>query len=629
MSDQNSASGDQHDEVAGAARPPAFPTVDREHPGTIWRPASDELLTPTATPTPVTERVAGGPRTPMWRWLVALVATIAVVGVVSAVGYLAIHRAGAPSAVSHYAPAGTAMYEEINLNLPGDQHDQLASFLGHFPGFADPSSFQQKLDDTLNQLLVSSGSGLTWDQDVAPWFGNEVAVFGNPWASMAMVNATPGTGMVTTMPYVVALSVTDRSQLEQLMNPRLSDAKASSSQYDGETLWTIPDASVDVAVTGDALLVGDEQDVKAALDAQTGRQPSLADDDFYLQQLASLHADRLGTMYVDYGAMVQAMADSLGSSSALPGMSSLDWLSQLGSGSGKFVAEVRAEGDHLAVNSRAAHPSGENVAPLPSNRHTALAERMPADALLYFETRDFGQAVKYMFNRLQSLSPSASGAPDMSLQSIGEMLGTPAQDYLDFVQDVGVSVDYANGKLGVGLVATVDDENVARTRVTQLLSMVRLAAGSGSGMSVDEQQHGDVTITVLHITGSSPALPGMATLPGAGMPDIALGVAVANGQLLIGLDDFVANALDRQAADSLAANPKFKAAAATAGDNSGIGFLDIAGIRSALEQAMPAGADRTDYEQNVKPFLAPLNYVLWYGVTDGDISEGHVFLYVE
>ena len=43
-------------------------------------------------------------------------------------------------------PATAVAYGELRLDLPGDQHDQLAAFMAHFPGFDDPASFDTKLD---------------------------------------------------------------------------------------------------------------------------------------------------------------------------------------------------------------------------------------------------------------------------------------------------------------------------------------------------------------------------------------------------------------------------------------------------------------------------------------------------
>src|SRR5207247_952257 len=131
------------------------------------------------------------------RWLVAAVATVLVVVLVAGAFFLAGPRVGTPSVVAHFAPANTADYVEVRLDLPGDQHDRLASFLSHFPGFADQASLQQKLDDTLSQALKSHDSGLDWQTDVAPWFGGQVAFFG--------AGAGPS--------FTAALSVKDRTSL--------------------------------------------------------------------------------------------------------------------------------------------------------------------------------------------------------------------------------------------------------------------------------------------------------------------------------------------------------------------------------------------------------------------------------
>ena len=130
---------------------------------TSGRPASDELLAPQATPADRRTVQRGDRRTAdagvalarcrSWRHRRRRRR-------LSASAILPSSASARRRAVSHYAPADAAMYEEIDLNMPGDQHDQLASFMSHFPGFADPSSFQQKLDDTLNQLLGVERLGL-------------------------------------------------------------------------------------------------------------------------------------------------------------------------------------------------------------------------------------------------------------------------------------------------------------------------------------------------------------------------------------------------------------------------------------------------------------------------------------
>ena len=56
----------------------------------------------------------------------------------------------------------------------------------------------------------------------------------------------------------------------------------------------------------------------------------------------------------------------------------------------------------------------------------------------------------------------------MTRRSLQALIGTAPEDYFDFLQDAGLAVTSANDKVGVGFVATVDDENVARTRVERL-----------------------------------------------------------------------------------------------------------------------------------------------------------------
>ena len=101
----------------------------------------------------------------------------------------------------------------------------------------------------------------------------------------------------------------------------------------------------------------------------------------------------------------------------------------------------------------------------------------------------------------------------------------------------------------------------------------------GAGITVEEQQHGDTTISVITIAGGSVAVPGVpAPTP------LKLSVAVSNGRLYLGIDDFVATALDQDPATSLASDPRLQSSLAAAGkENSGLAYLDFGGLRGYLE----------------------------------------------
>ena len=91
------------------------------------------------------------PRGGRARWAIALVATLVVVLVAG--GLVAFAGAGAASVGPAYAPSDALLYMDVRGDLPGDQRQQLATFMAHFPGFADPSSLQTKLDQALDKLV--------------------------------------------------------------------------------------------------------------------------------------------------------------------------------------------------------------------------------------------------------------------------------------------------------------------------------------------------------------------------------------------------------------------------------------------------------------------------------------------
>ncbi len=209
-------------DAPAGTRPPAFPSVggtpgheSRAAHGTSppFEPRSD--LPPLLPAFASTDGAAGpvltapvGGRNSRWRWVAALVATLAVVALIG--GFLAFlgPRPGTPSLVAGYAPADAAAYAELRLDLPGDQRDRLMSFMSNFPGFADPSTFQQKIDDTLQQVLRGTDTGLDWKTDIDPWFGGQIGLFSS---TLAPTTGTPPS-------FSVVLSVKDRARLDELVS---------------------------------------------------------------------------------------------------------------------------------------------------------------------------------------------------------------------------------------------------------------------------------------------------------------------------------------------------------------------------------------------------------------------------
>lgn len=605
------------DDAPMESRPSAFPSVggrtnerDQIRDVAPFAPVRDESMAAVAvsadTSRPVLAAPVGG-RTGRWRWVAASVATLAILALVAGIVFLGA-RPGTPSLVAQFAPADAAIYTELRLDLPGDQRDRLVSFMSNFPGFADPATFQQKIDDTLANALRSTGAGFDWRADIEPWFGGEIGMFSS---SLAPTQGTPPS-------MTIVLTVKDRGKFDELVYSKLTGPglEMKSEDYKGQQVWSgnSPDAGrrFTWAVTDEALVISlRNEDLKAALDIKAGEIPGLADDAFFVGQLGQMHADRLALVYYDYSGILETVPAG---ASLLPA-GCLDDL-QAGADT-RLLAEVRAESDHLAVNMRSQVPTGGNLPPAPANKRSALAESIPSATLAYIEMREVGAGIKYLVGEL--ISCVTSGIPGgFDVRQLEQLIGTAPEDYFDFLDDAAFALTFTDGKVGGGIVASVDDENVARTRIDRLLGAVGLVGGV-SGLTTAEQQHGAATITVISFDGGP--------MPAGEVPSIS--ISVTGGRLYLGVGDFVTGALDRAAADSLATTPRLQQALSAAGaENAGIVYVDIGAIRQAFESTIP-GDGQVTYDNEIKPFLAPITHFIVVSRNEGGINASHAFLYVE
>lgn len=543
------------------------------------------------------------------RWAIVGVATLLVVALIGAFLVFAAPKGGTPSTVARYAPADTVAYFETRVDLPGDQHDGLAAFMSHFPGFADQQAFDQKFDETFHQLLEGNDVGLSWQADIKPWFGGQIGVFSST------INPEPGTPPSMT----AVLSVKDSAALDSFLTTHL-EPDAQSEDYQGQLIWTGTPLRVgermNVAATEDALVVGMRiEDVKRALDAHADRQPGLADDQFFLQQLGALHADHLGLVYYDgrgTSAQLHDQMDGLGELTVPSGL--LDWV--ISATEARAMGELRAEADHLTITSRGDRPANADLPPLPANRSSALANLVPASSVAYVEMRDVGQTIGFVLSKLLTPTPGASPLP-FDLGSFDQMLGTSIPEYFDFLVDVGASISVTDGDALFGLVASVDDEAIAKSRVDRLLTLARSLMQFGGDITFEDRDFSGVPATVINF-GAGPV-----------GPVGGIAVAVHAGTLYIGNEEFVDFALDHPAGAALAARPEYQQGLQAGGsNNAGVAFVDITALRGLAEATM-SDSERADYDLNKRPFLTPLSHLMMVNRTDGATSVGHVFLYVE
>jgi hypothetical protein len=528
-----------------------------------------------------------------------------------------------------YLPPTTVAYVEMRLDLPGDQRDNLVSFMGKFPGFGDPANFDLKINDALDRFTrEASEDRLTYSGNIDPWFEGEfsLAVTSVPDDTFGPAGAGGEAGSGS-FPVVAALSVSDRSELESFLQQMQVFALESGATFtqepaNGATIVTMeqPGAvneSLSYAVTDELLLFAmDVDQLKASLDILAGAQPALADAEPFKSQLAGLPDQRLGAMYVDFAPFVEELRRQMSAADA-PEMG-MDWDAVPKS----MVGAVRVEGDRLAIDMRMVPGS---ATPLPGMRDSGLAARMPASTVFYLEQRDIGQTVNTLVKQLKAQGGAAVSQDE--LEDVEEFLGTPLEEFLTWAQDVGLGVTIEDERFELGIVATVTDEAVAAQRVERLTTAARaaIAFGDDAPFEIVEETIAGAAVTTIRPDSArvGPVLDELPFRP-------SLSYTVKDGRFVLGVGDFVKGVLERPEGDSLAADGAYSTALEAAGGatNGGVMYLDIGALRAAIERLMPED-QRAPYETDVRPNLEPLDRLV--GVTtvqDGTLVVRYL-LFVE
>jgi hypothetical protein len=118
-------------------------------------------------------------------------------------------------------------------------------------------------------------------------------------------------------------------------------------------------------------------------------------------------------------------------------------------------------------------------------------------------------------------------------------------------------------------------------------------------------------------------------MPGPGRPLPSLSFTFSDGLLLLGIDDFVRRALDRDGQGGLASSDRFRSALEAAGaDNAGMVYVDLAAVRALIGAGSVAGAE-ADIPADVRQFINPLSRFITVTVREGDELVSRTLVYVE
>lgn len=583
-------------------RPDDAPTV-------VWTPPQSDAVEDVTPPTVTRVEPTRGGGSPV-RWAIALLVSALVVAVALA-GVVLVTGQTAASKLTGYVPAGSVAYGELRLDLPGDQRQKLGTFLSKFPGFADQSILDTKLDELLDRTVRA----VTHDQQdystkIKPWFGGELGF------SVGQPPDVAASGGPPAVRALLIVAVTDGAKAKAWLDGVDKDMATTTDSYNGVDLILAGEGTTKAAfgIDGKVMLVGDEASVRAAID--TKGSGSFASDARFRTASASVAGDSIGWFYLDSGRYFDWLA---GQAQTTPGLGLAvtldeayrsripDWL----------LFRLQARGDGLAFESVV--PA--TTAPVKqSNRLSAIAPHLPPSTILVAEGHDVGAIALQTLDlyRKNAATAQAFKQVDQTASLVG---GFDA--ILGWMKDASVVVTRNGTAIDAGLVFNSGDRAAGERLLTTLRSFAVLGGGQ-SGIAVRDEAHGDVTITIvdfgdLRDRGINPSIPGY---PLTGRLEIAF--ASTADLVVVGVGDtFVKSVLDTTRGSSLADDSRYKALLDRVGPNNvGSSFVDLTAARELLERlGVDSPTQMATYERDIKPYLLPLDAFIQAGVIDGDLNR--------
>jgi hypothetical protein len=556
------------------------------------------------TPLPAATEPPAGGRSRL-RWGIALVVTALVVAAVAVAIILTSGRSAQSALAGHVPIENVLMYGEVRLDLPGDQRQKLGDFLSKFPGFADQSTLDLKLDDAMDRVLDAMTQGSqSWSRDIKPWFDGQLAL---------AVGDLPQPGSGGPPRSVLIAKVKDGALAQAWVDGVVAGQTTSRAEYNGATLTIIEGLSERSAVgiiRGEVLVAGSQAAVEASVDV--AGKAGFATNERFIEARGALQGDDLGVFYLDLRHLVDYFTASVEGSGAgqfelsqfvdLP-----DWVS----------ARLRAESD--AIVFEAVNPHVQPLAPL-ENRASRITPNLPPGTIAVFDAHELGNQAQGIIGRLQSNPLMAAGLAEM--QASLELIFGPGglESLLGWMDDVGFAVTRAGDVIDGGLIITTGDRAAAEALMNRLSGFVALSGLPGA--SIREEVHGTTTIQIVDLGDWQDLSIFLGATPLTGRAELAY--AVTDGYVVFGSGTgFVKQVLDAGPGPSLADDARFQGLLGKVGaDNTGATFVDLTAFRELAEAQLATDpAALAAYERDVKPFLEPLDAIVHASSVGGAVDR--------
>lgn len=407
----------------------------------------------------------------MHRLVIALTTLLALTGAAVVGAYLFLFSGSTDRAATFVAPDAIA-YANVYLEPSAGQRMNLAALLGHFPGFGDEATLDEKVDEVVQRLL--GDAGVDYRADVKPWLGGQVAV--------AVSSAAEGDPAVPDV--LVLAAVADVPQAEAALG-RLASRDgtiATTETHAGVTLH-VADGGATYAIDDEIALLGSTAaDVRAAIDRHADGA-TLAAESAFTDAMRSLPADHLASIYVNLaraaalgGAPDGALGDLTVASAAL-----------LAAPNGLHLAGSAPFG---AAATDAAGPSAN-----PAPEASALSDWMPLEtqaSAVVFGLRDIVLDLERAATSVPEVSQALTQLRALAALGLGINIDDDLLPLLD--REAAVALTGLGESPGGVLVLHPSDAGAAADAMERVAGALE---SRGFARSVDEL--GEVSVTTLDV----------------------------------------------------------------------------------------------------------------------------------
>ncbi len=472
------------------------------------------------------------------------------------------------------APQNSVLYANLFVHPSNDQKMALDDLLQKFPGIENTDDAIDKLIELFDEQLGEQG--LSYEEDIEPWLGDQAAVFMTPGGSPQL----PNFGVLVESKDDEAI----RAFLTKVQEEEDPDGRFVEREHNGtvyEVVEDDPETAAFAFIEG-FFVGGTEEAVKASIDARQGE--ALEDSDKFVQATEDLRDDWLGLFYADISGIFSMFEDEMQMTPEDEALFETFSFEDVPPTAGV----VYATSDSIGFESSGGLPKEGPLARFGSFVGAGLLQELPESSWAAFGIPDVGALATGYLDLFESIP--GFDRDQIEAQFTDETGLDLDEDVLSWMGDAGLFVQGTNlQEVGGGLVLRSNDP--AKTQAT-LSSIEQL---------VSEQGLQPRPVSRDGLEGFSLQAPGMPA------PVYFLG----GERLVITYGETATDAAIAPEA-KLADAEMFGVAQDVLGEDVDASFfVDVDAAQSFAESVMSfSGAVDPTYEEDVKPYIEPFAYVI-------------------